>query len=63
MQACLLASRGRGKDFFLVDRKTRNVFGRSTSGPRNASPDELNRTAERVINQLKRDLKPARTAS
>lgn len=54
-------SRGRGT-FFLVDRKTRNVLWSTYERPKNGSPDELNRTAERVVNDLKRDLKPAQPA-
>lgn len=50
-------SRGRGT-FFLVDRKTRNVLWSTYERPKNGSPDELNRTAERVVNNLKRDLRP-----
>ena len=53
-------ARGRG-NFFLVDRKTRNVLWSTYERPKNASPDELNRTAERVVNNIKRDLKPAQT--
>jgi hypothetical protein len=53
-------SRGRGT-FFLVDRKTRNVLWSTYERPKNGSPDELNRTAERVVNNLKHDLKPAQT--
>lgn len=49
-------SRGRG-NFFLVDRKSRNVLWSTYELPRNGSPAELNRTAERVVNNLKRDLK------
>ncbi|MDQ2947342.1 MAG: hypothetical protein M3Y27_15655, partial [Acidobacteriota bacterium] len=54
-------SRGRG-NFFLVDRKSRNVLWSTYERPKNASPDEMNRTAERVVSNLKRDLKPAQTA-
>lgn len=50
--------RGRGT-IFLVDRKTRNVLWSTYERPRNSSANELNRTAERVVNNLKRDLKPA----
>jgi hypothetical protein len=51
-------SRGRGT-FFLVDRKTRNVLWSTYERPKNGSPDELNRIAERVVNTLKHDLKPS----
>lgn len=50
--------RGRGT-YFLVDRKTRNVLWSTYERPKNASPDEMNRIAERVVNNLKHDLKPA----
>lgn len=53
-------ARGRG-NFFLVDRQSRNVLWSTYERPKNSSPDELNRTAERVVNNLKRDLKPAQT--
>ncbi len=54
-------ARGRG-NFFLVDRKSRDVLWSTYERPKNSSPDELNRTAERVVNNLRRDLKPAQTA-
>lgn len=51
---------GRGKGtFFLVDRRTRNVIWSVYEKPKSTSADELNKTAERVVNQLKHDLKPA----
>lgn len=54
-------SRGRGT-FFLVDRKTRNVLWSTYERPKNGSPDEMNRIAERVINNLKHDLKPPQSS-
>ena len=51
-------ARGKGT-FFLVDRKTRSVIWSVYERPKNGSANELNRTAERVANQLKKDLKPA----
>jgi hypothetical protein len=52
-------SRGKGT-FFLVDRKTRNVLWSIYERPKNSNADELNRTAERVVNHLKKDLKTGR---
>ena len=53
------ASFGRGKGtYFLVDRKTRNVLWSIYERPRNGSSEELNKTAERIVNHLKKDLKP-----
>lgn len=49
--------RGRGT-YFLVDRKTRNVLWSTYERPKSSGADELNHTAERVVNNLKRDLKP-----
>jgi hypothetical protein len=49
--------RGRGT-FFIVDRKTRNVLWSVYERPKNTSSDELNKVAERIVNHLKRDLKP-----
>ena len=58
-KSCGLASFGRGKGtFFLVDRRTRSVIWSIYEKPKNTSATELNKTAERVVNQLKRDLKP-----
>ena len=46
--------RGHG-NFFLVDRKTRNVLWSVYERPKNTSADELNKTAERIVNRLKHD--------
>lgn len=48
-------SRGRGT-YFLVDRRTRQVVWSIYERPKNTSPDELNRTAAKVIDRLKHDL-------
>ncbi len=51
---------GRGKGtFFIVDRRTRAVLWSVYERPRNTTADELNKTAERIVNHLKRDLKPS----
>lgn len=53
------SSFGRGKGtLFIVDRKSRNVLWSIYERPKNSRPDEMNKTAERVVHQLKRDLKP-----
>ena len=58
------SSFGRGKGtLFIVDRKSRNVLWSIYERPKNSRPDEMNKTAERVVHQLKRDLKPAGTSS
>jgi hypothetical protein len=44
--------------FFLVDRKTRSVIWSIYEKPKSTSAGELNKTAEKVVNQLRRDLKP-----
>jgi hypothetical protein len=58
-QALRVSSFGRGRGtYFLVDRKTRGVIWSVYEKPKSTSADELNKTAERVVNRLKRDLKP-----
>ena len=47
---------GRG-NLFLVDRKTRLVLWSTYQRPKNTSPDELNHTSERIVQQIKNDLK------
>ena len=52
------SSFGRGKgNFFVVDRRSRGVLWSIYERPRNGSADELNRTAERVVQRLRDDLK------
>lgn len=48
--------RGRGT-IFLVDAHSRQVLWSVYQRPRDSSPDELNRTAERIAQRLKRDWK------
>ena len=50
-------SRGRG-NFFLVDVKTRAVLWSVYERPRDATPDELSRTAKRVVENLKKTFSP-----
>lgn len=53
-----ISSFGRGKgNFFLVDRTTRTVIWSIFEPPKNSTPSELDKTAERVVNHLKQDLK------
>ena len=52
-----ISSFGRGKGtVFLVDRKTRAVIWSTYEKPKNSSPEQLDRTAQRVAERLKRDL-------
>lgn len=54
------SSFGRGKGtFFLVNRNTRTVVWSIYERPKNSSAAEMNRIAERVVNHIKHDLKPA----
>jgi len=48
--------RGRGA-VFLVDTRTRTVLWSVYERPRDSSPDEVERTARRIAEQLMRDLK------
>lgn len=48
-------SRGKG-NLFIVDRKTRNVLWSIYERPKDSTPGELSKTAERVVKRLKRDL-------
>ena len=48
-------SRGRG-NFFIVDRKSRNVLWSVYERPKDSTPGELTKTAERVVKRLKTDL-------
>jgi hypothetical protein len=59
-QLMRVTSFGRGNGtFFLVDRRTRSVVWSIYEKPKRTTADELNKTAERIVNQLKHDLKPA----
>jgi hypothetical protein len=48
---------GRGKgNLFIVDRKTRNVLWSTFEPPKDTTPGELSKTAEKVVKHLKLDL-------
>jgi hypothetical protein len=48
---------GRGKgNFFLVDRKSRRVIWSIYERPKDTTPKNLDRTAERIVSQLKKAL-------
>jgi len=48
---------GQGKGtIFLVDAKTRTVIWSTYERPKNSTPDEMNRVAGRIADQLKREL-------
>jgi hypothetical protein len=54
-----VTSFGRGNGtFFLVDRRTRSVIWSIYEKPKRTTADELNKTAERIVNRLKHDLQP-----
>jgi hypothetical protein len=48
-------NRGRG-NFFIVDRKTRNVLWSTYERSKDTTPGELSKTAERIVKRLKDDL-------
>lgn len=48
-------NRGRG-NIFIVDRKSRNVLWSIYERPKDSTPGELSKTAERVVKRLKDDL-------
>jgi hypothetical protein len=48
-------ARGKG-NIFLIDRKSGNVVWSHFQKPRNAAPEELDRTARQIVQELKRDL-------
>ena len=48
-------ARGRG-NFFIVDPKSMNVLWSVYDPPKNSTPGELSKTAERVVKRLKNDL-------
>jgi len=49
-------ARGKGA-IFLVDRKTRAVIWSTYELPKNSSPDELNRVAQKIAEKLEKDRK------
>ncbi len=49
---------GGGKgNIFIVDPQTRSVLWSAYERPKNSTPNELDKTAERIANRLKRELK------
>jgi hypothetical protein len=48
-------NRGRG-NIFIVDRKSRNVIWSIYEPPKDSTPGELSKTAERVVKRLRDDL-------
>ena len=48
-------TRGRGA-IFLVDRKTRDVLWAASERPKNSSPEEVERAADRIAGKLARSL-------
>ena len=53
-----VSSFGQGKGtIFLVDAGTRTVLWSTYEKPRNSSPQEQDRTARRIVDRLKSDLK------
>jgi hypothetical protein len=52
---------GRG-NFFLVDRQSRSVIWSIYELPKNSTPDELAKTATKVVQRLKKDLEPPKEA-
>src|SRR5260370_11197857 len=52
-----LSSFNTGKgNFFIVDRRSRNVLWSIYERPQNSTPGELTKTAEKVVKRLKTDL-------
>ncbi|MGH9662730.1 MAG: hypothetical protein ACRD96_29540 [Bryobacteraceae bacterium] len=47
-------------NIFLVDSKTRQVLWSAYERPRRSAPDELDRTADRIVKRLKRELQPSK---
>jgi len=55
--AAHISTFGRGKGtFFLVDRGTRAVLWSAYQRPKDTTPGELEKTAEKVVKQLRNDL-------
>jgi hypothetical protein len=55
-------NRGRG-NIFIVDRKSRNVVWSTYERPKDTTPGELSKTAERVVKRLKDDLSDKKQAT
>jgi hypothetical protein len=59
-----VSSFGRGKgNFFIVDRKSRNVLWSTYAPPKDTTTGELSKIAERVTKRLKNDLSGKKQAS
>jgi hypothetical protein len=54
--------RGRG-NIFIVDRKSRNVIWSIYERPKDSTPGELSKTAERVVKRLRDDLSDKKQAT
>ena len=55
-------NRGRG-NIFIVDRKSKNVLWSIFDRPKDTTPGELSKTAERVVKRLKDDLSDKKQAT
>jgi hypothetical protein len=55
-------NKGRG-NIFIVDRKSKNVVWSIFDRPKDSSPGELSKTAERVVKRLKDDLSDKKQAT
>jgi hypothetical protein len=55
-------NRGRG-NIFIVDRKSKNVVWSTYDRPKDTTPGELSKTAERVVKRLKDDLSDKKQAT
>jgi len=55
-------NRGRG-NIFIVDRKSKNVVWSTYERPKDTTPGELSKTAERVVKRLKDDLSDKKQAT
>jgi hypothetical protein len=55
-------NRGRG-NIFIVDRKNRNVVWSTYERPKDSTPGELSKTAEKVVKRLKDDLSDKKPVS
>ncbi|HEV8039333.1 MAG TPA: hypothetical protein VGP62_10760 [Bryobacteraceae bacterium] len=55
-------NRGRG-NIFIVDRKSKNVVWSTYDRPKDTTPSELSKTAERVVKRLKDDLSDKKQAT
>ena len=59
-----VSSSGRGKgNLFIVDRKSRTVLWSIFEPPKDSTPGELSKTAEKVVKRLKNDLSEKKQTS